>query len=63
MATKAKALPEVRQCTDPEDTLYGTSARKVAADRWICGNEHGGHWATDEEVKGWTVGTFKVEAA
>lgn len=65
MATKAKALPEVRQCTDPEDTQFGCTATKAGANHWLVANpEHGGHWAGDEEVKGWAaVNTVKAGGA
>lgn len=56
MASKAKALPDVRQCTDPEDSQYGSTATKAGANRWLVANpENGGHWAVDDEVEGWSV--------
>ena len=59
MAPKAKALPEVRQCTDEESADYGRSATAGAGrmkGQWMVADpEHGGHWATDDEVKGWKV--------
>jgi hypothetical protein len=56
MAAKAKALPEVRQCTNEEDPQYGSVAVKAGANRWgVMNPSNGGHWSEDDEVKDWTV--------
>lgn len=49
-------LPEVRQCQDAENFLYGASAVAAGADRWgVMHPTNGGHWATDAEVADWKV--------
>lgn len=54
MATKAKAVPEARQCQDEEDAQFGSVAVKAGANRWgVMNPRNGGHWSTDDEVKGW----------
>lgn len=53
-ATKAKAVPEARQCQDEEDAQFGSVAVKSGSNRWgVMNPTHGGHWSTDDEVKGW----------
>lgn len=56
---KAKALPEVRQCQDEEDSLFGCAAVKGRGNQtgqWgVMNPATGGHWATDDEVKEWKV--------
>lgn len=48
-------LPEVKQCTDTDSHLYGAVAVKAAENRWgVMHPTNGGHWATDEDVDGWT---------
>jgi hypothetical protein len=49
-------LPEVRQCQDAANFLYGAAAVKGGEDRWgVMHPVNGGHWATDAEVFGWAV--------
>ena len=46
--------PKVRQCQDPEHWQFGSVAVQAGENRWGAMNpQHGGHWATDEEVKDW----------
>lgn len=50
------ALPEVRQCQDPDHFLYGSSAVAAGPDRWgVMSPQNGGHWSTDADVTDWTV--------
>jgi hypothetical protein len=57
-------IPEVRQCTDDEDPMFGCVAVKSAVPfgDWLVANPGvvnmnaaGGHWAPDAEVEGWVV--------
>jgi hypothetical protein len=57
MTKKVHKTPEVRQCTDPEDSQYGAVAVKSnlpGLDWGVMNPANGGHWATDEEVADWT---------
>jgi hypothetical protein len=48
------ALPEVRQCQDEENFMYGSAAVAAGENRWgVMNPNNGGHWATDDEVKDW----------
>lgn len=74
--TPESALPEVRQCTNPDDPEYGSAA--VAAtwggNAWLVarpGSGRGGvgaHWAEagsaeDKAVQQWAAGTFSPYTA
>jgi hypothetical protein len=53
----APALPEVRQCQDPDNHLFGATA-VAGGPKGSWGVMHpgiGGHWATPEEVADWPV--------
>lgn len=51
-----ESLPEVRQCQDAEDFLYGATAVAAGADRWgVMHPVNGGHWSSDAEVASWKV--------
>jgi hypothetical protein len=58
-----KKVPETRQCTDQDAELFGCVAvRSERRGDWgvmnpgaVNPNALGGHWATDDEVEGWTV--------
>ncbi|MCX2710793.1 hypothetical protein [Mycolicibacterium sp. J2] len=48
--------PEVRQQQDPDADHFGAVAVAAGPDRWgVMSPQHGGHWATDAEVKDWAV--------
>jgi hypothetical protein len=56
----AATAPEVRQCLDPEDDLFGSVAVRAGENSWgvmnpgvVNPNARGGHWATDAEVASW----------
>jgi hypothetical protein len=53
------ALPETRQCTDEKNDLFGSvavQATNVVGMQWMVATPtNGGHYATDEQVAGWTV--------
>ena len=53
----APAAPEVRQCLDPENFLFGAVAlRTTYPDGWgVMTEANGGHHSTDEDVKDWVV--------
>ena len=48
-------LPEVRQCQDAENFLYGSVAVKGDGEWGVMHPVNGGHWATDEQVSDWPV--------
>jgi hypothetical protein len=53
-----ETIPEVRQCTAPEHTLFGAVAVKSALPQFGWGVFHpanGGHWAGDDDVEDWPV--------
>jgi hypothetical protein len=59
----AASAPEVRQNVDPKSDQFGAVAVKAGKNRWgVMSPVHGGHWATDDEVDGWTPGTFTAAA-
>jgi hypothetical protein len=53
----ASALPEVRQCQDDTNYLFGAVAvRTTMPDGWgVMSVANGGHHSTDEEVADWAV--------
>jgi hypothetical protein len=53
----APAVPEIRQCMDPDHFLFGASAlRTTNPDGWgVMTVANGGHHSTDEDVKDWVV--------
>lgn len=56
-------LPEVRQCADEKSHLLGAVAVRAGDDRWgVMHPQHGGHWATDQEVADWPAGAFEQGA-
>lgn len=57
-------LPEVRQCSDPNNVDFGAVAVKAGENRWgvmnpgvVDPNRIGGHWAYDVEVSTWDTRT------
>jgi hypothetical protein len=54
MTQPTPQLPEVRQCQDKDNFLFGASAVAAGPDRWgIMNPANGGHWGTDADVEGW----------
>ena len=46
--------PEVRQCRNEDDNLFGAVAVRAAEDHWgVMNPAAGGHWATDADVEDW----------
>lgn len=46
--------PEMRQCRDKDNPLFGSVAVKAGENRWgVMNPAAGGHWATDEQVADW----------
>lgn len=57
--------PEVRQCQDPEDDLFGAVA-VASTGLYPWGVMHplrGGHWSTDEDVATWVIQQSVATAA
>ena len=47
--------PEVRQCQDDENYLFGASAVKGDGKWGVMHPVNGGHWATESDVAEWEV--------
>lgn len=61
-AASKRPIPEVRQCRNEDDDQFGAVAVASGNNRWgvmipldMATGRGGGHWASDDEVKDWTV--------
>jgi len=60
----SKTAPEVRQCRDPKDPLFGSVAVRAGDDRWgVMNPVNGGHWASNADVEDWAPGKWTSTAA
>ena len=60
------AAPELRQCLDPDDPLFGASALRTEMPEggWgVMTVANGGHHSTDDDVKDWVVLTPPAKKA